>query len=85
MLADSLGHGLQMNSNNYLKHEQTSSKIQGIKREISNQIQAKSKLQELEQENKYFKAENKHLKAENEKLRTKLAMYEAIEQARKNN
>ena len=76
MLADSLGHGLQMNSSNYMRHEQATSKIQGIKQEISSYSDQNLELERL-------RAKNKYLETEIEKLRTKLAMYEAIEQARK--
>ena len=71
ILADSLGHGLQMNSSTYLRHEQTESKIQGFKYAINEDTY---KLSELER----LKARNEYLEAETEKLRTKLAMYEAI-------
>ena len=88
MLADSLGHGIQMNSSTYLRNEQINSKIQGIQEEVSKQAQKISKIQELldqlEKANKriaYLEDENKHFKIENEKLKTELTMYKAIEQS----
>lgn len=84
-LAQGLGHGLQMNSNNYMRHEQTSSKIQGIRQEVIKQNKKKTETQELRDENKYLRDENKFLKTENEKLKTKLAMYEAIDESKKSN
>ena len=91
VLADSLGHGLEMNSNNYLRHENDISKIQGIRQEVSKQAQKISKIQKLQdqldktlKQNAYLTDENKYLKTEIEKLRTKLAMYEAIEQSEPN-
>ena len=71
ILANSLGHSLQMNSNNYLKHEGDISKIQGIKQAIHVDTFKRSELERA-------KEEIAVLKAEVEKLRTKLAMYEAI-------
>ncbi|MDJ0577474.1 MAG: hypothetical protein QNJ65_20220 [Xenococcaceae cyanobacterium MO_234.B1] len=69
-LADSLGHSLQMNSSNYLKHESDLSKLQGIKQAITDD---RTKRNELEQ----LREENTHLKAEVEKLRTKLVVCQA--------
>ena len=73
MLADSLGHGIQMNSVDYVRHEQGASKIQGIKEEVLKHSIHQSELERLQEEIKF-------LKAENEKLQTELAMYKAIEQ-----
>ena len=74
-IADSLGHGLQMNLNNYMKHEQLDSKIQGIKQEVLNRSQTLSEIEKLQDRIKYLEDENKHLK-------TELAMYKAIEQSK---
>lgn len=77
MLADGLGHGLDMNSRTYMRHEQGNSKIQGLKQGIAKFSQKQS---ELERANEKIK----HLEAENEKLRTELAMYRALEQNKSN-
>ena len=71
ILADSLGHGLEMNSTTYLRNEGGNSKMQAHKRAVNDDTYKRSELERL-------KTENEYLKAENEKLRTKLAMYEAI-------
>ena len=78
MLADSLGHGLRMNSSNYTRHEGGLSKIQGIKQEMFRHSQKQSELEQLKEKVKY-------LETENERLRTELAMYKAVEESRKNN
>ena len=70
-LADSLGHSLQMNSNNYLKHEGDRSKLRGMIQAVTGDKAKRNRIEILE-------GEIEQLKAENEKLRTKLAMYEAI-------
>ena len=72
ILADSLGHGLLMNSSTYLRHEGYESKIQGLNQEISIDNTNKSKIKKLEDE-------NKHLKLEIEKLKTELKMYKTLE------
>ena len=74
MLADSLGHGLQMNSTTYIRHEQASSKIQGIKQEISKHSHKQSELEKALERIAYLEGENKHLKAEVDKLKTELAI-----------
>ena len=85
MIADSLGHGQDINLTTYKRHEQIESKIEGIEQEVSKQVKKMSKVQELQsqleqalKQNAYLEDENKHLKAENEKLRTELAMLKAI-------
>ena len=70
VLANSLGHSLQMNSSSYLKHEGDFSKIQGIQQSIDRDMDKRSELERLREENTY-------LKAENEKLRTELTMYKS--------
>ena len=71
MLADSLGHSLQMNGSNYLKHEGYHSKLQGMRQAIAEDQNKRNELDKL-------RAETQHLKSENEKLRAKVAMYEAL-------
>ena len=71
VLCDSLGHGLQMNSSTYLKHEGDNSKLQGIKQAINEDNFKRSQLERL-------KLENEQLKAENEKLRTENTMYKSL-------
>ena len=74
-LANSLGHGLQMNSHDYLRHEGAISKLESLKQAINKDTHKCTELERL-------RAENKHLKTEIEKLRTELAMYKAIEQSK---
>ena len=71
VLCDSLGHGLQMNSFTYLKHEGDNSKLQGI-------LEAVSKDKDKRNEIETLLAKVKQLELENEKLRTELAMLKAI-------
>lgn len=71
VLCDSLGHGLQMNSSTYLRHEGDRSKLEGIIQEMDKD---KAKRSEMD----ILKAKNKALKLENERLRATIAMYEAI-------
>lgn len=78
-LANSLGHSLQMNLDDYLKHEGDLSKVQGIKQAIREDTFKRSELEKLREENKHLKTENTSLKNENEKLRAELAMYKTIE------
>ena len=82
IIANSLGHGMRMNLTTYTKYEQLNSKVDGFKQEFERQTNKKSFEQKLQEQIAYLKDENKYLKAENEKLRTKLAMYEAIEQSK---
>ena len=77
-LANSLGHGLIMNSSNYLRHENDESKMQGIWQEIENDTYKRNKIKELELKLEKLETENKYLKAENEKLKTELKMYEIL-------
>lgn len=72
VLSDSLGHGLQMNSSTYLRHEGDRSKLEGIIQEMDKDSLKRSYTEQLE-------AENKALKTENERLRAELAMMKAIE------
>ena len=71
VLCDSLGHGLQMNSTTYLRHESDNSKLAGILQEVSKDKQKRSEIELLKQENKELKLEVERLKAE-------LTMYRAI-------
>ena len=77
-LANSLGHGLQMNSSNYLRHEGDVSKIQGIQKEIQRDNSKRNEIEKLESKVEKIKAENEYLKAENERLKTELKLYEAL-------
>ncbi len=83
-LANSLGHGIQMNSWNYMKHEQASSKREGMHMELDRQSNKKTELEKALERTAYLEDENKHLKTEIEKLKTELAMYKAIEQSKPN-
>ncbi len=76
MLANSLGHGLQMNSTTYLKHQSEKSKLQGLQQAITD---AKNRRNEVER----LHTENEHLKAEIEKLRAELAMYKVFDESQR--
>lgn len=78
VLCDSLGHGLQMNSNTYLRHEGDSSKLQGIRQAINEDNFKRS-------ENERLKLENEQLKTENEKLRTEVTMYKTLFESQSKN
>ncbi|MDJ0687694.1 MAG: hypothetical protein QNJ41_04215 [Xenococcaceae cyanobacterium MO_188.B32] len=77
-LANSLGHGIIMNSTTYLRNESHESKLQGLKREIRQDNANRGKLKNLESENEKLKDKVKYLEAENEHLKTELKMYEAL-------
>ncbi|BAZ45130.1 site-specific recombinase XerD-like protein [Chondrocystis sp. NIES-4102] len=83
VLADSLGHSLQMNSDNYLRHMSAEVKLQGMLDSINKDKESRSELDRVNAENKALKDEVTHLKNELELLKTKLKMYEAIEDSRK--
>lgn len=72
VLCDSLGHGLQMNSSTYLKHEGDNSKLEGILQEVNKDRVKRNEVEIL-------RAEIKQLKLENERLRTELSMLKVIE------
>ncbi|MDJ0573733.1 MAG: hypothetical protein QNJ65_01020 [Xenococcaceae cyanobacterium MO_234.B1] len=71
MLADSLGHGLQINSSTYLKHEGDHSKLQGMKQAIA---EDKARRTEIE----ILKAKIASLETETEKLRTENIMQKSL-------
>ena len=71
ILADSLGHSLQMNGSNYLKHEGDRSKLQGMKQAVTEDKAKRNELERLREENAY-------LKTENEKLLTEIAMQKSL-------
>lgn len=71
VLCDSLGHGLQMNSSTYLRHEGDLSKLEGILQEISKDKIKRSRIEELEKE-------VLQLRSENERLRTELMLLKTL-------
>lgn len=79
VLCDSLGHGLQMNSNNYLRHEGDCSKLHGIMQAISGDKTKRSESKILKARIAVLENENVYLKSENKKMRTELAMYKATD------
>ncbi len=81
-LADSLGHSMQMNGDNYLRHMGDSVKRQAMREARTKDQKKRSELEASKDENKVLKVENLALKNENELLRTKLKMYEAIESSK---
>ena len=72
-----------MNSNNYLRHMSTEVKLQGMLDSISKDKESRSELDKANIEIKALKDKISHLENENEMLKTKLKMYEAIEDSRK--
>ena len=82
ILANSLGHGLEMNSNTYMRHEQATSKRKGIHLELEKQSNQKTEVEQAKERIAYLEDKNKYLEAENAKLKTKLSMYEVIEESR---
>ncbi|MDJ0681068.1 MAG: hypothetical protein QNJ18_14515 [Xenococcaceae cyanobacterium MO_167.B52] len=77
-IAQSLGHGININLSTYTRHEQANSKIRGMKQQVSKFSNKQTELERLKDRVRYLEDENKHLKTENNELKTKLAMYEAI-------
>lgn len=63
LLAQSLGHGLQVNSSTYLNTMPDSRKLENFKNAIEEQTKKQTRLEELEIENIQLKAENEMLKA----------------------
>lgn len=82
VLADSLGHSLQMNSDNYLRYMSDDVKLQGMIESISKDKERRSREEILESEIEVLKTELLAANDENELLKTKLKMYEAIEESR---
>ena len=78
-LADSLGHSVTMNSTGYLRHMSNNVKLQGIKDAINKEQTKRSKLEELELENKALKAENTALKNQIQLLETKLQLQQYLQ------
>lgn len=85
MIADSLGHGMDMNLRTYMKNEGIDSKVEGIQQEVNRETNKLTKIQELQnqltesqKQVAYLQDENKHLRTELDELKTKLRMYEAI-------
>ncbi|MDJ0691909.1 MAG: tyrosine-type recombinase/integrase [Xenococcaceae cyanobacterium MO_188.B32] len=78
VLANSLGHGIIMNSTTYLRNESYESKLQGLKREIRQDNANRDKLEKLKLKLEKLENENKYLRSENEHLKTELKMYEAL-------
>ncbi len=78
ILADSLGHGLHMNSTTYMKHERLHSKRKGMVSELDNKSIHKTQLEQSLERITYLEDKVKYLESENNELRTRLRMYEAI-------
>jgi len=78
-LADSLGHSMQMNGDNYLRSMSDSVKLEGMIEAMAKDQNRRSELEIFKDENEALKSQMLSLRNENELLRTKLKMYEAIE------
>ncbi|MGL5942181.1 MAG: hypothetical protein ACRC2S_17770 [Waterburya sp.] len=81
VLADSLGHSLQMNSDNYLRYMSDQVKLQGMIESISKDKKRRSREEILESENEVLKTKLQAANDENELLRTKLKTYEAVKES----
>ncbi len=81
-LADSLGHSMQMNSNNYLRHMSDNVKLKGMKEAIDKETETRSRVETLEIENEALKAENKDLLNEIELLKKKLQLNETYRESK---
>ena len=78
LIADSLGHSIQMNQTVYSDSMPTRRQMQMMKQAINEAQNKQSEVDKLKAENKYLKDKNKQLEIENERLKTELKMYEAL-------
>ena len=84
-LSDSLGHSVNMNSTGYLRHMNDSVKLEGIVSAINKDRNKRSRVEELEQENKALKYQ---LEAKDNKIKmleAELKAYRAIEESKRTN
>ncbi len=79
MIANSLGHGMDMNLRTYQRHEGIDSKIDGFQQEVNKEVGKQTEVQKLQEQVACLQDEIKHLKSENNELKTRLRMYKAIE------
>ena len=82
-LADSAGHSLTMSTTTYLRHMSNTVKLQGMKDAISKEQNKRSENELLREEVKALKAQLEAVEKENELLKTRLKMYEAIEESKR--
>ncbi len=85
MIADSLGHGMDMNLRTYTRHEGIDSKIEGFQQEVNKEVNKQTEVQKLQEQleqalkqNAYQQDKIKHLESELSELKTRLRMYKAI-------
>ncbi len=85
MIADSLGHGMDINLKTYTRHEGIDSKIEGFQQEVNKEVGKQTEVQKLQnqlaesqKQVAYQQDKIKHLESENNELKTRLRMYEAI-------
>ena len=78
LIADSLGHSLQMNQSTYLNSMNNSRKVQMMKQAISQAQNNLSEAEILRQELEIAKDKITYLETENNELKTRLKIYEAI-------
>ncbi len=81
-LAHSLGHSLQMNSDNYLRYMSDEVKLQGMIEGISKQQERRTKEEILRDEIEALKTKNQALETENKMLKAELLAYRTIEESR---
>jgi integrase len=82
VLADSLGHSMQMNEGNYLRHMSHDVKLEGMLDAIDKDQNKRTELEASKDKIVFLEAEIVSLKNENELLRTTVKMYKAIEESR---
>ena len=80
-LADVLGHSMTMNQSGYLRHMSASVKHAGVIDAISKEQNKRSRIEELELENKALKAQLDAVEKENELLKTKLQLNKTIQKS----
>lgn len=78
-LANALGHGLRINSSNYLRHEREESRLQALQNEIKKDSAIRDKVKNLKLKLERLEDENKYLNSEVERLKTELKMYRMLE------
>ena len=81
VLADSLGHSMQMNGNNYLRHMSDSVKLKGMRDAMQKEKDKRSENELLKQENRDLKAQLEAAQNKIQLLETKLKLKETFERS----
>ena len=82
VLADSLGHSMKMNGDNYLRHMSDDVKLQGMLSAIDDNQVKGSQLELLEAENKGLKTQLEAKNNEIRLLKVELKMYQTLEESK---